>query len=87
MNRLASGIHQISLKTGVSWVPGIVPSQYPPSRTTPGTPPLDHARGAHDVSAAVRQCGRAKLVRGALIRSSTHLRAGLVAHLTYDRGL
>ena len=48
MNRYISEYPKISLNLALGWVPGIAPSRYPPSCTTPGTPhlPATHARVA-----------------------------------------
>ena len=81
MNRSNLNIPEISVKPASGlWVGGtrystpLVPTQLP----TPGTPPLDHARGVHDVSAAVQCVRQSKYGCGALIRRPTHLEPGLV---------
>ena len=81
MNLILYIIHQISLRLGLGWVPGIPLSDYPPDRTTPGTPTLP------PLTSCYRSCmvPGIKYGRGAQIGSSTHLGTRLVAVLRYDR--
>ena len=87
MNRLISeylNIKPQSGRLGGYWVvPGIVPTQHPPSPPRVHLPPAPRAHA----------CGHPAVMfpgeygRGAQIRSSTHFQTTLVAHAGVDRGL